>query len=156
MARTHLTPAERTARDARIRQLAADDLSHRAIARQVGLHHTTVTRILRTTPAPERTTPEQTERTTPAPAPAPERTTPTTSGNTRTPRLLHDLDPRTIQDLNCLMDPRTGALPAPLVRAIRTAADARRTTLRAIAARFGDEERTAETGRAPARAHVAP
>ncbi|MFK0069741.1 helix-turn-helix domain-containing protein [Streptomyces sp. NPDC091046] len=152
MATTHLTPAERTTRDDRIRQLAADNLSHRAIARQVGVHHTTVARILRTAPEP-------TERTTPAPA-APaapvERTITLTSGEVRAPRLLHDLDPRTIQDLNCLMDARTGALPEPIRRYLRAAADARRTSLRATAHRFAAEERTAETGRAPSRAQVAP
>lgn len=122
MATTHLTPAERTARDARAHQLAADGLSNRAIGRQLGISHTTVATILRTTPAPEHTTLDTVERTTPA-----------TSGNTRAPRLLHPLDPRTIQDLNCLMDPTTGALPAGLVRAIRTAADHRRTSMRTTA-----------------------
>ncbi|MFF8095700.1 hypothetical protein [Streptomyces sp. NPDC016675] len=138
MASTHLTPAERAARDARARQLATEGLSNRAIGRELGIHHVTVANILRAAPTPV------------------VNTTPATSGDTRAPRLLHDLDPRTIQDLNCLMDPTTGELPAPLVRAIRAAADARRTTLRAIARRFADEERTAETGRAPVRAQVAP
>ncbi|WP_437034519.1 hypothetical protein [Streptomyces sp. enrichment culture] len=138
--------------------------------------------ILRTTPTPERTTPDPVERTTPAPVapverttpapvapverttPAPvapvERTTPATSGNTPAPRLLHPLDPRTIQDLNCLMDPATGQLPAGLVRAIRTAADHRRTSMRATAHRLATAERTSEeppaTGRATGRAQVAP
>ncbi|MEU8805042.1 helix-turn-helix domain-containing protein [Streptomyces anthocyanicus] len=149
MATTNPTPAERTARDDRIRQLAADNLSHRAIARQVGVHHTTVARILRTTPEP-------TERTTPAPAAPVERTITLASGETATPRLLHPLDPHTIQDLNCLMDPTTGDLPEPIRRILRAAANARRTTMRTTAHRFAAEERTAETGRRPVRAQVAP
>ncbi|MGW2130442.1 helix-turn-helix domain-containing protein [Streptomyces coelicoflavus] len=156
MASTHLTPAERTARDTRIRQLAADGASTRAISRKVGAHHTTVARVLRTTPAPERTTPERAERTTPAPPAPVERTITLTSGATATPRLLHPLDPHTVQDLNCLMDPRTGALPEPIRRILRAAADARRSTMRATAHRYATEERTAETGRAPGRAQVAP
>ncbi|MFH8530475.1 helix-turn-helix domain-containing protein [Streptomyces tendae] len=149
MASTHLTPAERTTRDARIRQLADDGASARSIARQVGVHHTTVARILRTSPEP-------TERTTHAPAPPAERTITLTSGEVRAPRLLHDLDPLTIQDLNCLMDARTGALPEPIRRYLRAAADARRATMRATMHLIAAEERTAETGRAPGRAQVAP
>ncbi|MFE1070983.1 helix-turn-helix domain-containing protein [Streptomyces sp. NPDC058783] len=139
MASTNLTPADRTTRDARIHQLDADGLSHRAIAREVGVHHTTVSRILRTTPAPEHTTPEPTERTIPAPAAPVERTITLTSGEVRTPRLLHPLDPHTVQDLNCLMDPSTGALPEPIRRILRAAANARRTTLRATAHRYANE-----------------
>lgn len=132
MATTNLTPADRATRDAEVHHLAAQHLSHRAIARRLGVHHTTVARILRTTTAPP-------EDTTPAPATAPERTTPVASSNPPAPRLLHPLDPRTIQDLNCLMDPRTGQLPAGLVRAIRTAADHRRASMRATAHRLATE-----------------
>jgi hypothetical protein len=39
---------------------------------------------------------------------------------------VYRLDTRTVQDLNVLADPVTGALPAPLLRAIRAAADHRR------------------------------
>ncbi|WP_053913669.1 hypothetical protein [Streptomyces sp. TP-A0875] len=140
-------PTDTDERTTRVHQLAARRLSHRAIGRELGIAHTTVGRILRTTPAPvERTEdapPAPVERTTPTPVDQAERTTsapPTpTSGNPRAPRLLHPLDPRTIQDLNCLMDPRTGALPAPLVRLLRSAADARRTSMRATAHRIANE-----------------
>ncbi|MBZ6258143.1 helix-turn-helix domain-containing protein [Streptomyces olivaceus] len=157
MATTHPTDtADRTTRDARVHQLADDGLSHRAIARQVGIHHTTVSRILRTTPAPARTTPQETERTTPTPAAPAERTVTLTSGVRRAPRLLHDLDPRTIQDLNCLMDSTTGDLPEPIQRYLRAAADARRATMRTTMHRIAADEPTAETGRTPVRAQVAP
>lgn len=92
----------------RVRQLAAANLSNREIARRLGIHHRTVARDLEAPPAPEQ-----------AP-PAP------TSGAGPAPRLLYPLDPALIQDLNVLADPHTGALPAPLVRAIRAAADHRR------------------------------
>lgn len=159
MATQHLTPADRTARDAQVHHLAAAGHSNRAIGRELGIAHTTVATILRTTPAPARTAPEPAEHTAPAPAAPVEHTTPETSGNTPTPRLLHPLDARTIQDLNCLMDPTTGQLPAGLVRAIRAAADHRRTSMRTTAHRLATTERTSEqptTGRPPARAHVAP
>src|SRR5690606_11723807 len=72
-------------------------------------------------------------------------------------------DPDLIQDLNVLRDPRTGALPAPLRAMLRTAADARRTTMRATVHRIAAEERTTgrppsgrAPGRAPGRAQVAP
>lgn len=156
MATTNPTRAtDRDDRTTRVHHLAAQNLSNRAIARQLGIHHTTVGRILRTTRAPERTTPEQPERTTPAP----ERTTPPTSNNRPAPRLLLPLDPDLIQDLNVLRDPRTGALPAPLRAMLRTAADARRTTMRATVHRIAAEERTTgrpPSGRAPGRAQVAP
>lgn len=101
----------------RVRQLAAADLSNREIARRLGIHHATVARDLAATPAPQD-----------AP-PAP------TSGARPAPRLLHPLDPRLIQDINVLADPHTGALPAPLVRAIHAAADHRRATWHAMAQR---------------------
>lgn len=164
MATTNPTRAtDRDDRTARVHHLAAQNLSNRAIGRRLGMHHTTVGRILRTTRAPERTTPEQPERTTPAPATTPERTTPPTSGAAPAPRLLLPLDPDLIQDLNVLRDPRTGALPAPLRAMLRTAADARRTTMRATVHRIAAEERTTgrppsgrAPGRAPGRAQVAP
>ncbi|MFD8216197.1 helix-turn-helix domain-containing protein [Streptomyces sp. NPDC059697] len=93
----------------RVRQLAEQHLSNREIARRLGIHHRTVARDLA------------------APAEAPPIAPPApTSGALPAPRLLHDLDPRLIQDINILADPHTGALPAPLVRAIRAAADHRR------------------------------
>ncbi|MEU7340559.1 hypothetical protein [Streptomyces sp. NPDC007074] len=120
MATTQPTDTQRTARHAEVRRLADEEqLSNRAIARQLGMHHTTVGRILRTTPAPE--TPAERTTTT-----SPVRTTPVTSGaGPRAPELVRELDPRLIQDLNVLMA-GTGALPAPLARAIHTAADHRR------------------------------
>ncbi|GGW68043.1 helix-turn-helix domain-containing protein [Streptomyces griseoloalbus] len=156
MATTQPTGDDRTAR---VHHLAAQKLSNRAIGRRLGIHHTTVGRILRTTTAPEHTTPQPAERTTPTPAAPMERTTPTASGDTPTPRLLHPLDPAFVQDLNCLMDPRTGALPEPIRRIIRAAADGRRASMRATAHRLATTQRTSEpptTGRAPARARVAP
>ncbi|MYR46611.1 hypothetical protein [Streptomyces sp. SID5910] len=126
-------PMTRAERTALVHQLAAAGHSHRAVARQTGMHHTTVGRILRTTPAPAERAPEQAERTTPAPSPAPERTITLTSGVVRAPRLLYPLDPTLIQDLNVLTDPRTGALPDPIRRYLRAAANARRTTMRTTA-----------------------
>lgn len=131
MATTNPTRAEE--RDARVHQLAAKGLSNRAIGRELGIAHTTVARILRTTTAPA----APPERTRPAPPTA-------TSGKRLAPRLLHPLPPELIQDLNVLADPRTGQLPAPLVRAIRAAADHRRTTMRTRA-----EHRTTEVEPTP-------
>ncbi|MFC8199930.1 helix-turn-helix domain-containing protein [Streptomyces sp. NPDC057298] len=98
-------------RRATVRQLAADDLSNREIARRLGIHHRTVARDLEA----------------PAPADAPQ-TAPSapTSGATPAPRrptLIKELDPRLIQDLNVLVDRRTGALPEPLDRIVRAYAD---------------------------------
>jgi hypothetical protein len=104
-------------RRATVRRLADENLSHREIARRLGIHHRTVARDLAAPAAPE----------TAPPAP--------TSGAPRAPRLLYPLDPRTIQDLNVLTDPHTGALPAPLIRAIRAAADHRRAQWHAMAQR---------------------
>ena len=155
MATTNPTRAtDRAERTAEVHRLAAQHLSHRAIARRLGIHHTTVGRILSTTTAP-RATDSTTERTTPAPAGAPKRTTAPTSGDGPAPRLLHPLDPRTIQDLNCLMDARTGALPPALVRAIRTAADEQRARMRAVAHRLAAEHRAAQQSE-PEPAQVAP
>jgi hypothetical protein len=116
MANTNPTgPLDRVTRRATVRRLADEGKSNRAIARQLGVGKDTVARDLAATPA------------TPAPDTAPQDATPApTSGARPAPRLLHPLDPRLIQDLNVLADPRTGALPAPLLRAIRAAADHRR------------------------------
>ncbi|MEU8950911.1 hypothetical protein [Streptomyces sp. NPDC048489] len=134
MATTHPTEPQRAARHAEVRRLADEEqLSNRAIARRLGMHHTTVGRILSTTPAPD----EPPVRTTPAPA---VRTTHLTSGAAVAPRLLHDLDPRLIQDLNVLVDRETGALPAPLAHILRTAADRRRTALQDLAHHLTTEE----------------
>jgi hypothetical protein len=112
-------------RRATVRRLADENLSHREIARRLGIHHRTVARDLAAPAAPA--APES------AP-PAP------TSGAPRAPRLLYPLDPRTIQDLNVLADPHTGALPAPLVRYIRAAANAQRADMRAAMERICAEE----------------
>ncbi|MFD8611063.1 helix-turn-helix domain-containing protein [Streptomyces sp. NPDC059631] len=116
----------RAERNARVHQLAAEGHSHRAIARQTGVHHTTVARILRTTTPPnapaEHTAPEQAERTTTAP-PAP-----TSDDRPAPPRtiLLKPIAPALTRDLNVLLDRRTGALPAPLDRIVRAYADRER------------------------------
>ncbi|MGW2933961.1 helix-turn-helix domain-containing protein [Streptomyces sp. NPDC001156] len=111
------TPGDRRAT---VRQMADDGHSNRAIARQVGIHHSTVARILRATDEPD------------APVDEPQDAPPhPTSGAPRAPQLLHALPPWLIQDLNVLTDPRTGRLPAPVARAIHTAAEARRATMRA-------------------------
>ncbi|QMP84085.1 helix-turn-helix domain-containing protein [Streptomyces phage Alderaan] len=89
--------------------------SHRAIGRELGIHHTTVARILRTTPAPQDAPPAL-----PDAPPAP------TSNEPRPPAILFNLTRELIQDLNTLADKGTGDLPAPLVRAIHAAADRRR------------------------------
>lgn len=152
MASSNLTPADRATRDARVHHLAAEGHSNRAIGRQLGIHHTTVSTILRTTTPPVAPT-------APAPPATMARTTPATSGNPPAPRLLHPLDPSLIQDLNCLMDPWTGALPAPIRRYLRAAADARRTSMAATAHRIATEHRTTTapaTGRDHPRPQVAP
>jgi hypothetical protein len=108
-------PLDRATRRATVRRLATEGKSNRAIARQLGVGKDTVARDLAATPAP------------PAPGTAPQDATPpATSGAPFTPPIVYRLDPRTVQDLNVLADPRTGALPAPLLRAIRAAADHRR------------------------------
>lgn len=135
-----LAPAERRRR---VRQLAAEGKSNREIARQLGIHHRTVARDL---DAP------------PAPAEAPQTAPPAaTSGAPLAPRLLHPLDPALIQDLNCLADPRTGALPEPIRRIIRAAANGRRASMLATVHHIAqEEERQPTTGRGPGRAQVAP
>ncbi|MFF9284852.1 hypothetical protein [Streptomyces griseosporeus] len=149
MATTNPTGDQRAALHAEVRRLAAEEqLSNRAIARRLGVHHTTVGRILRTTPAPDAPAAAPAERTTPAP-PAP------TSGAARAPRLLYDLDPTLIQDLNVLTDARTGALIAPVRQYLRTAAAYRRAALTAVAHRIAAEDDPA-TGRTADRARVAP
>lgn len=143
-------------RTADVHRLAAQHLSHRAIARRLGIHHTTVGRILRTTtapdapaaPAPERTTPEQPT----APERTTERTTTATSNDDHTTTEDSLFHPRLFNDLCVLIDARTGDLPAPLARIVHQAAEAQRTAWR-TAARAA---RTTETGRRPDRAQVAP
>jgi hypothetical protein len=137
-----IAPADLATRRATVRQLADEGLSNRAIARRLGIHHRTVARDLDTTPAPTEASP--------AAPPTPEQAPPApTSGARPTPRLLHPLDPALIQDINILADPRTGALPAPLLRAIHAAAERRRADWDAMARRpAAAEERAA--------VHVAP
>ncbi|MEH0470867.1 helix-turn-helix domain-containing protein [Streptomyces sp. B21-097] len=121
-----LTPAERRRR---VRQLAAENKSNREIARQLGIHHRTVARDLDAPAAPA----EAPQTASPAPtsgaAPAPRR-----------PILIKELDPRLIQDLNVLVDWRTGALPAPLDRIVRAYADRTRATWHAALERRAREE----------------
>ncbi|WP_329622936.1 helix-turn-helix domain-containing protein [Streptomyces sp. NBC_01255] len=105
MATPTLSVAERRTR---ARQLADDGHSNRAIARQLGIHHRTVARDLELTPAP------------PAAPPVP------TSGDPSAPRILFNLPPTLVQDLNVIADKQSGDLPAPLVRAIHAAADRHR------------------------------
>jgi hypothetical protein len=70
-----------------------------------------------------------------------------TSGNPVKPWLVHDLNPRLIQDLNLLVDPRTGRLPAPLERAVTIAAAARRAAWRGSeSSRARDDRATASQG----------
>jgi Homeodomain-like domain len=116
----HMPAAERRALALR---LAADapERSARSIAQQVGAHHTTVARWLRTT-----------ERTTPAPEHAPERTTPPTSANTAPTLDVMGFDPQVVRDLVILVDLKTGHLPAPLERAIHQWAEHRRSMWRAL------------------------
>ncbi|GAA5056380.1 hypothetical protein [Streptomyces similanensis] len=164
MATTHPTlAAERAARDADIRQRAAAGASARSIARETGLHHTTVARIIRTAPAPEHTTVEQVEPSTPEPSQQTERATPAppapTSGDRHTPprtALIRELAPDLIRDLNVLVDRRTGALPAPLAGIVRAYADRERARWSAALERRFPTEQHRPSGRAPARAQVAP
>lgn len=119
MATTQPTDTQRATRHAEVRRLADEEqLSNRAIARQLGMHHTTVGRILRTTPAPD--------------APA-ERTTTATSDDDHTTSPDSLLHPRLFADISTLMDPRTGDLPAPLARVLHRAAEAQRTAWRTAA-----------------------
>ncbi|RMB83662.1 helix-turn-helix domain-containing protein [Streptomyces shenzhenensis] len=110
-------------RRATVRRLAAEQVSNREIARRLGIHHRTVARDLE---AP--TAPAEAPQTAP---PAP------TSGVPRAPRLLYDLEPALIQDLNVLTDPHTGALIAPVRAYLRAAANGRRTALREVARSIG-------------------
>lgn len=99
---------DRATRRATVRRLADEEgMSARAIARRLGIGKDTVRRDLDAT-------------TQHAAPPAP------TSGATPPPRhptLVKELDPRLIQDLNVLVDRRTGALPSPLDRIVRAYAD---------------------------------
>lgn len=124
------TPADEERR-AKARQLAKGGLSNRAIGRLLGVHHSTVARDLAATPEPDAPADAP-----PAEPPAPVDAPPTlTSGERPAPRLLHDLPGWLVQDLNVLMDPRTGALPGALLRAIHAAAEERRATWCASAER---------------------
>lgn len=95
-------------RRATVRQLADANHSHRAIARQLGIHHRTVARDLSATATPQPTSDILTSAEPPA------------------PRQFFTLTRELIQDLNVLADKHTGELPAPLARAIHAAADRRR------------------------------
>lgn len=105
-------PLDRATRRATVRRLADEGKSNRAIGRELGIGKDTVARDLAATAAPD-TAPQ-------------DATPPATSGAPFAPPVVYRLDPRTVQDLNVLADPVTGALPAPLLRAIRAAADHRR------------------------------
>lgn len=119
MAITQPTDApSRAERRHRVRQLAADGLSNREIARRLSIGKDTVRRDLRATEAPAAPVPA-------SPAAPPAMTSGAAPAPPRT-RLIWELDPRLIQDLNVLVDRRTGALPAPLAHIIRAAADRRR------------------------------
>jgi hypothetical protein len=148
-----IAPADLATRRATVRQLADEGHSARAIARRLGIHHKTVARDLAATPAPvveEPTAP-------PAPVDAPPTAPPApTSGARPASRLLHPLDPALIQDINVLADPRTGALPASLLRAIHDAAERRRATWDAMARRRAAAEERAAAEVERHRAHVAP
>lgn len=127
MAATQPTDPTRAARHAEVRRLADEEqLSNRAIARRLQMHHTTVGRILSATPAPD----APAERTTTAP---PERTAPVTSDDDHTTPPDSLLHPRLFADISTLMDPRTGDLPAPLARVLHRAAEAQRTAWRTAA-----------------------
>ncbi|MFF0894726.1 helix-turn-helix domain-containing protein [Streptomyces sp. NPDC003278] len=144
MTTTNPTPTTLGARRAAVRHLAdVERLSNREIARRLGIHHRTVARDL-AAPAPA-----------PAEETAPDAPDAPTSGARIETRLLHPLDPQTIQDLNVLADPRTGALPAGLLRAIHAAAERRRADWQRATERRLAEPAPA-SGRPPARAHVAP
>ncbi|MGW8762355.1 helix-turn-helix domain-containing protein [Streptomyces sp. NPDC055815] len=106
-------------RNTRAHQLSADGHSLRAIGRELGIHHVTVARILRTTPAPQGAPEDAPQDPTSGDAPAPD-DAPTA------PPMHFNLPTELIQDLNVLADKTTGDLPAPLVRAIHAAADRRR------------------------------
>ncbi|RMB85610.1 hypothetical protein [Streptomyces shenzhenensis] len=124
-------------RRATVRQLHDAGHSNRAIGRQLGISKDAVARDLRATEPPTvepdalSTGPDAPRTETPARAATepdrPERAPLTlSSGNKVRPWLVHELDSQLIQDLNVLIDRRTGRLPAPLERAIRIAAAARR------------------------------
>lgn len=112
---------DRATRRATVRRLADEEqLSNREIARRLNIGKDTVRRDLDATEPAEAT-------------PAP------TSGAPLAPLVLYTLDPSLVQDLNCLTDPRTGALIAPVRRYIRAAAEGRRAALRTVAQRIGAE-----------------
>ncbi|MFF5142540.1 helix-turn-helix domain-containing protein [Streptomyces sp. NPDC013157] len=137
MATTETTgPLTLDQRRAAVRRLAAEQLSNREIGRRLGIHHRTVARDLDApapAPAPDL-----------APQEAPETAPPTsTSGAAPAPRrpsLIKELDPRLIQDLNVLVDRRTGALPSPLDRIVRAYAERTRAMWREAHERRAQEE----------------
>ncbi|MBA2944268.1 hypothetical protein [Streptomyces himalayensis] len=120
----------RAERRTRVRQLAAAGLSNRAIARRLSIGKDTVARDLRATEAPA------------APTPVPQIAPPAlTSGATGAPiptRLVRDLDPQLIKDLNVLADPRTGRLPETLAQIIHAAANQGRATWLTVAQRHAE------------------
>ncbi|UIX33559.1 helix-turn-helix domain-containing protein [Streptomyces sp. GQFP] len=133
MATTETTGAlDLAERRATVRRLAADSLSNREIARRLGIHHRTVARDLE---APAPAAAPQT-----APQAAPPAPTSGASPAPRRPSLIKELDPRLIQDLNVLVDRRTGALPAPLDRIVRAYADRTRAAWSAAMERRAEEE----------------
>ncbi|MFH9430250.1 helix-turn-helix domain-containing protein [Streptomyces sp. NPDC017615] len=124
MATTHpTTPLDLATRRAAVRQLAdIERLSHRAIARRLGIHHNTVARDLAATAEPQ-AEPKRAALAAVAPVDTPP---PATSPKAPEPTLLRPLAPDLIQDLNILTDPHTGELPEPLRRYIRATANAAR------------------------------
>ncbi|MFJ7337865.1 hypothetical protein ACIQUU_32030 [Streptomyces sp. NPDC101116] len=99
---------DRATRRATVRRLADEQgMSARAIARRLKVGKDTVRRDLEAT----------------APTPAPPAPTSGAAPAPRRPTLVKELDPRLIQDLNVLVDRRTGALPSPLDRIVRAYAD---------------------------------
>lgn len=148
-------PAVLEQRRATVRQLHAAGHSNRAIARQLGVSKDAVARDLRATeppPGEPQAAPDAPPAETAVHATSePDRATPAppipTSGNPVKPWLVHDMDPRLVQDLNILIDPRTGRLPAPLERAISIAAAARRAAWRGSeSSQARDDRATASQG----------
>lgn len=147
---TPISPAKRDELRVLARQLAANGASHRAIGRDLGIHHNTVARLLAEDSEPDTATseppgaPDDEQRATPgapdaqesatpgAPDSEPERATTAppapTSGDTRRATLSHPLPDWFTHDLNVLM---TGHFPDDVARHIHHAAEARRAIWRA-------------------------